>query len=86
MAYIIAIESVINVKLPIILDSSSGKEIDPQNVKLMMDLLKRDFSDHQIIIASIYTYDFPSMKTVEIKGRLIENKDISESSGRSDSV
>lgn len=73
LAYIIAIESVINVKLPIILDSPSGKEVDSQNIKLMMDLLKRDFSDHQIIIASIYTYDFPSVKTIEIKERLIEN-------------
>jgi|GEM_PF-2662136 len=38
----------------------------------MMDILKRDFSDHQIIIASIYTYDFPNLNVIEIENRLIE--------------
>lgn len=73
LAYIIAIESIINTKLPIILDSPSGKEIDPENVSLMMELLKRDFSDHQIIIASIYRYDFPDLHTIEISNRLIDS-------------
>lgn len=73
LAYIIAIEITTGVKLPIILDSPSGKEIDQENVSLMMDILKRDFSDHQIIIASIYKYDFPELKIVEIKNRLIES-------------
>lgn len=73
LAYIIAIESIINTKLPIILDSPSGKEIDPENVSLMMELLKRDFSDHQIIIASIYRYDFPDLHTIEINNRLIDS-------------
>ncbi len=72
LAYIIAIETVTGVKLPIILDSPSGKEIDQENVNLMMDILKRDFSDHQIIIASIYKYDFPELRIIEIKNRLIE--------------
>ena len=73
LAYIIAIEITTGVKLPIILDSPSGKEIDQENVGLMMDILKRDFSDHQIIIASIYKYDFPELKIIEIKNRLIES-------------
>ena len=73
LAYIIAIEITTGVKLPIILDSPSGKEIDQENVCLMMDILKRDFSDHQIIIASIYKYDFPELKIIEIKNRLIES-------------
>ena len=50
LAYIIEIERAIGVKLPIILDSPSGKEVDQENIKLMMDILKRDFSDHQIIL------------------------------------
>ncbi len=74
LAYIIAIESVTGVRLPIILDSPSGKEIDLDNVNLMMDILKRDFSDHQIIIASIYRYDFPKLRVIEIKNRLIESE------------
>lgn len=50
LAYIIEIERAIGVKLPIILDSPSGKEVDQENIKLMMNILKRDFSDYQIII------------------------------------
>ena len=72
LAYIIEIERAIGVKLPIILDSPSGKEVDQENIKIMMDILKRDFSDHQIIIASIYTYDFPNLNVIEIENRLIE--------------
>ena len=65
-------ENVLKIKLPIILDSPSGKEIDQANVSLMMELLKRDFSDHQLIIASIFKYDFDEVNTIEIKERLIE--------------
>ena len=72
LAYIIAIEKVLEIKLPIILDSPSGKEVDQSNVKLMMDILKRDFADHQIIIASIFHYDFDDANIIEIRERLIE--------------
>ena len=72
LAYITAIEKIIKTKLPIILDSPSGKEMDQANIKLMMDILKRDFYDHQIIIASIFNYDFDEVNTIDIKGRLIE--------------
>ena len=72
LAYILEIERAIGDKLPIILDSPSGKEVDQENIKLMMDILKRDFSDHQIIIASIFEYDFDPLNRIEIKNRLIE--------------
>lgn len=58
--------------MPIILDSPSGKEVDKKNISLMMEILKRDFSDHQIIIASIFKYNFPAPNIIEIKNRLIE--------------
>lgn len=72
LAYIIAIENALKIKLPIILDSPSGKEVDHANIKLMMDILKRDFADHQIIIASIFEYDFDKVNCIEIRKRLIE--------------
>lgn len=72
LAYITVIEDVLKIKLPIILDSPSGKEVDQANIKLMMDILKRDFADHQIVIASIFNYDFNEVQIVEIKDRLIE--------------
>lgn len=73
LAYIIEIEKHLGIKLPIILDSPSGKEVDQANVELMINILKRDFASNQIIIASIYQYDFESVSIIEIKNRLIEN-------------
>lgn len=72
LAYIIEIEKHLGIKLPIILDSPSGKEVDRANIQLMVNILKRDFSDNQIIIASIFQYDFDPVNIIEIKNRLIE--------------
>lgn len=72
LAYITAIEKHLGIKLPIILDSPSGKEVDQANIQLMVNILKRDFSDNQIIIASIYQYGFESVNTIEIVNRLLE--------------
>ena len=58
-------------KLPILLDSPTGKEVDQENIKLMMSILKRDFSENQLIIASVYEYDFDNLNKVEIVGRLV---------------
>lgn len=55
-----------------ILDSPSGKEVDTDNINLMINILKRDFSDHQIIIASIYEYNLDSVNRIEIINKLIE--------------
>lgn len=72
LAYILEIEKHLNIKLPIVLDSPSGKEVDPLNIQLMMNILKRDFIDNQIIIASIYHYDFDKINIIEIHKRLLE--------------
>jgi len=71
LAYIRTIKNIFNCTLPIILDSPSSKEIDKENVDLMMNLLQRDFNDHQIIIASIFNYEFDKIKTIEIYTKLI---------------
>ena len=73
LAYIIEIEKHLGIKLPIILDSPSGKEVDQANIQLMVNILKRDFSGNQIIIASIFKYDFETVNTIEIINRLIED-------------
>lgn len=72
LAYITEIEKRLSIKLPIILDSPSGKEVDQANIQLMINILKRDFSGNQIIIASIFKYDFESLNVIEIQNRLIE--------------
>lgn len=72
LAYILEVKRLLGVKLPIILDSPSGKEVDASNIKLMINILKEDFSDHQIIISSIFKYDLPNLHTIELKGRLLD--------------
>lgn len=72
MAYILEIEKVLGIKLPIILDSPSGKEVDQANIQAMINILKEDFQDNQIIIASIFEYDFDEVNKIEIHNRLVE--------------
>lgn len=75
LACLVEVEKHLNIKLPIILDSPSGKEIDRQNIESMINILKRDFSENQIIIASIFEYNLPYMHKINIVNRLIEEDD-----------
>lgn len=52
--------------LPLIIDSPNGREVEKDTVEKMLKILLRDFSDHQIIIATIYNPDLPSQKTIEL--------------------
>lgn len=72
MAYIVEIEKYLKIKLPIILDSPRGKEVDQENIELMMNILKRDFKENQIIIASIYRYSFPEINEIRLEENLLD--------------
>ena len=72
LACLIEIERTINMKLPIMLDSPSGKEVDLENIKKMINILNRDFANNQIIIASIFEYKLNNTHKIEIKDRLID--------------
>ena len=74
LAAILSIEKYLGYKLPLIIDSPSGKEVDRNNVNAMMKILSRDFSENQIIVASIYEYDFKKIKRIDIKDRLIDQQ------------
>lgn len=68
IAYIIEIQKYLKIKLPIVLDSPSGREVDQKNIEDIMNILNRDFKENQIIIASIYEdYLFDSISKIEIK-------------------
>ena len=58
--------------VPIILDSPRGKEIDEANIAEMVEILKKDFSNHQIIIASIYNYKFDKCSKIELSEQLLQ--------------
>lgn len=72
MAYIVELEKYLKIKLPIILDSPRGKEVDQENIELMMNILKRDFKENQIIIASIYRYSFPEIHEIKLEKNLLD--------------
>lgn len=72
LACLTEIQKQLSIKLPILLDSPRGKEIDIDNIKKMIEILNRDFSDNQIIIASIYEYDLADTNKIEIFDHLIE--------------
>lgn len=78
MAYILELEKHLNIKLPIILDSPSGKEVDQENIELMMNILKRDFKENQIIIASIYEYSFSKVHKIELIDKLLNQMGVTE--------
>ena len=74
LAAILSIEKYLGYKLPLLIDSPSGKEVDRDNVNAMMQILARDFSENQIIVASIYDYEFDQIKRIYIKDRLIDQQ------------
>lgn len=74
MSYLRETEKLLGIKLPIIIDSPSAKELDLDNVRLMFSILKKDFPDNQIFIASIYKYDFNESNSniIELKRSILE--------------
>ena len=72
MAYIVELEKHLKIKLPIILDSPRGKEVDQENIELMMNILNRDFKENQIVIASIYRYSFPEIHEIKLEKNLLD--------------
>ncbi|MDP8202665.1 MAG: hypothetical protein P9M11_11075 [Candidatus Tenebribacter burtonii] len=73
LAYIKSIEKKLRIKLPIILDSPSGREIKRINVDSLINILKRDFPENQIIIASINEYNFEEVHVIELKDYLFDS-------------
>jgi hypothetical protein len=54
------------------LDSPNGREVSKENINEMMTILAQDFSNHQIIIASIYNdYAFPNKNIIELQDKLL---------------
>lgn len=73
VAFLKVIEEVLGTKLIMVLDSPRGKELDDENLKLIMNIVNSDLKDNQVFIASIYD-DFPYTKKIELKERAIEDR------------
>lgn len=77
ISYILEIEKILGHKLPIILDSPTGREVDQKNIQNMITILNRDFSENQIIIASIVdNFNIDNINKIEIQEGLFKDLDI----------
>lgn len=56
ITYIKLLSEKLGYPLPIFCDSPNGREIEQETINEMLQILKRDFNNHQIIIATIFNY------------------------------
>jgi hypothetical protein len=72
LAYIKLLSKKFGYPIPIFCDSPSGREVKMDTITEMLSVLKRDFSQHQIFIASIHKYEnvFSDAHIYETNGTL----------------
>lgn len=73
MGYAKIIEELYGLELPLVIDSPRGRELDVDNVKKIAALLRREFANHQVIVASIYEEGFE-----DAEGRIVLSDRIEE--------
>ena len=78
LAYIKLLSDKIGYNLPIFCDSPSGREVEKETIDIMLKILRRDFSKHQLVIASIYKYDevLHAAKIIAMDGTLFNKQTI----------
>ena len=77
VAAIKVVESVIKTKLVLVVDSPKSKELDDTNTKQIMNFLKKELSDNQVFVASIFNEEDLHIhfdKVIEFKSKAIENR------------
>lgn len=74
LSYIKNVKDICGIKLPIIIVSPRTNELSEESTNAMLEILKRDFSEHQIIMASIYETQIIKFKILDLNnGLLSEN-------------
>lgn len=73
LAYLKSIDNKYGIKLPIIIDSPRTNELSESSTDDMLKILKRDFSEHQIIIASIYDINILNSYIIDLNNGLMKN-------------
>lgn len=74
LSYIKEIEKTFSIRLPIIIDSPRTNELSEESTNNMFDILKRDFSKHQIITASIYKNSIINFEILDLSDGLRSDK------------
>ena len=73
LGYAKALERFAGVRVPLIIDSPKNGEMSKANFDLLVSLLRDEFSDWQIIIASVDPTGFQPDKELVLKRRLLES-------------
>lgn len=76
LAYIKQIKEKTGIVLPIVLDSPSGREVEYNTVEAMLKIVQRDYSDHQLIVASIHDYELRDKNIIELKNKLVSEESV----------
>lgn len=71
LAYITSIREATGCVVPIIIDSPRSREITQEESEKMMRIIVRDFSAHQLIVASIYEYAINFDNLIEVSFPLL---------------
>lgn len=81
LAYIKLLSQKLGYPVPIFCDSPSGREVKVETISEMLSVLKRDFGEHQIFIASIHKYEsvFNDASALETNGTLFNEPDLFDS-------
>lgn len=72
IAYVRLIQSHTNCVLPLLIDSPYGREVENRHIKKMMEILIRDFSTHQIIIATIHNLNLHDATQIELRDGVMQ--------------
>jgi hypothetical protein len=75
LAYISEVKRVTGISLPVIIDSPRNNEITQENANQMLSLLASKFSDHQILISSVFEFPKFDVNTIHINKQLMENSE-----------
>ena len=76
MSYIKLIREKTGLILPIVLDSPTGREVKHDTVEKMLRIIQRDYSEHQLIVASIYDYNIENKRKIVFKNRMLDDSDL----------
>lgn len=78
VAVIKVVERAIGTKLFLVIDSPKSKELDNSNTKMIMEFLKKELSDNQVMIASIFSQKdlfIEFDKVIVFRNRAIERRE-----------
>jgi hypothetical protein len=78
LAYIKVLSKKINYPLPIFCDSPNGREVERTTIHEMLSIIKRDFSEHQLFIATICDYKdiFENANIITMNGKLFDRDNL----------